>query len=106
MTALEEFDAEVRRAGLRLLAEASGGENADLDRGVAMILERPDLRDVLGFLGRFAFEALSSCGSSDGARSFILDEVDVADFRMTMPDEVDLEEIQHSIPFPEFGRPA
>lgn len=104
MTALEEFDAEVRRAGLRLLAEASGAENADLARGVAMVLERPDIRDVLSFLGRFTFEALSDfCGSPDAARAFIVDEVDVCDFRMTMPDAPDIDDPAR--PFPDIVRP-
>ncbi|WP_418003350.1 hypothetical protein ACNO8X_26080 [Mycobacterium sp. PDNC021] len=91
--ALDRFDADVRRTSLLLLAAASDGEHADLTSGVDRFLERPDIRASLGFLARLSFAALTQgCGSSDAALSFIRDEIDVADFAITMPDTVDLED--------------
>lgn len=97
--ALDRFDAEVRRAALLLLASASDGEHADLAAGVDRFLEQPDIRASLGFLARLSFAALSQgCGSSAAALTFVRDEIDVADFAITMPDAPDLEDPALSFP--------
>lgn len=102
---LDEIGPDVRRAGLLLLAAASDGEHADLASAVDGFLAQPDAHAILGFLARFSFEVVRHCcGSSGAALTFICDEIDVADFRITMPDTVDLED--SALPMPDIVGPA
>ena len=100
ISSLDRFGPEVRRAALLLLAGASHSEHADPAAAVTRVLELPDVHAVLEYLARLSFIAMSHvCGSSDAALQSILDEIDVADFRITMPDAPDPED--PSIPMPD-----
>jgi len=102
ISSLDRFGPEVRRAAMLLLAGASDSEHADPTAAVAKVLELPNVYAVLEYLIRISFVMMShNCGSSAAALQSIRDEIDVADFRITMPDTPDLED--PSIPFPDIA---
>lgn len=102
---LYRFSPEVRRAGLSLLAAASDGEHSDMASAVDRVLERPDVPAILDFLAHFSFDVVSNGGAAFGAAlKLICDEIDVSDFRITMPDHVDPDDA--ALTFPDIVRPA
>lgn len=77
---MDRFGADVRRAGLRLLANASSSEYLPAAVDDTIKHKQAQLSEILGFLAVFGYEAVRQIHGLDGAARFIGDELDTADF--------------------------
>ena len=80
ISGMDWFGPDVRRAGLRLLANASSSEYLPAVVDDTIKHKQPQLSEILAFLAVFGHEAVRQFHSQDGAARFIGDELDTADF--------------------------
>lgn len=77
---MDRFGPDVRRAGLRLLANATSSEYLPAAVDDTIKHKQHRLSEILAFLAAFGHEAVRQIHGQDGAARFIGDELDTADF--------------------------
>ncbi len=81
-------DPDVRRAALRLLANASSSEYLPAAVDDTIKHKQSQLPGILQFLAVFGYEAARHIHGEDGAARFIGDELDTAEFGLQL-DHID-----------------